>query len=143
MAKVDREGHGGGERKPALSAETLGGAAHAVLTVADARVNIQVEHGLASLLEFSEFPEYSFWLNVTSINRLCEKLGDDSEDWIDERIPLELTTTNNPRTGRSVKRYWVADAETWDEILAEYDGRRKKATRGAQGKKKAKRTRKK
>lgn len=136
MAKVDREGHGGGgERKPALGTEQLGGASHAVLTVADARVNIRIGDRMQSLLEFEEFPEFAYWLNKTGVDNLCEALGDESDEWIGQRVPLELVTTNNPQTGRTVKKYWVPSPDAWEEIFDEYDSRRKpkakpKAKRG-------------
>jgi hypothetical protein len=127
MPKINPAEYGGqGERKPPLTPPVLGNADAAVLTIANVRADITTGDGRkTALLEFSEQPDYVFWLNKTGIESLVARLGDNTDDWVGERVPLVRVRVNNPATGKMVVKYQVADAEDWDDLLAEVTRRRR------------------
>lgn len=133
--KINPQEYGGkGERKPPLTPEVLGDADVAVLTISAVRAGIVTADGRkTAVVEFEEKPDYVYWLNKTNLANLVERFGDDTDDWVGERIPLVRVRVNNPSTGRLTTKYHVADPEDWDEILAEAKRRRgrppKKATK--------------
>ncbi len=69
-----------------------------------------------------------FWLNVTSLDAIIERYGEETDDWKGERVPLEKVTTMNPKTHRRVEKYWVPGGKAWDEVMDEHRQRRRRGT---------------
>lgn len=69
-------------------------------------------------ITFAEFPEQTYFVNVTGLRNLCDKLGNDETKWIGARVPLVKTQAPDPRTpGRTVTSLWVASLREWDQIV--------------------------
>jgi hypothetical protein len=43
--------------------------------------------------------EKPFGLNATNFDMMVEKFGDETDDWVDKRIKLNITTAPNPSKG--------------------------------------------
>lgn len=102
--------------KPTIKAAMFPGVEVVPLTLASVE---QTElDGLPKLkLEFTEFPDHCYWPNVTSIDNLVKKLGNDETKWIGQKVPLVKTMQPNPQLkDKMVEVLWVADAddEYWD-----------------------------
>ena len=67
------------------------------------------------LLKFEESEDKALWLNKTQIDYLIERLGDDSDDWIGQHIPVEKHETTF--RGKTHHKVWVSPPESWDEML--------------------------
>ena len=115
--------HYGGEKKPSIKAKDLGGANTAILTVSRAQevdVNRDGEEAKAVVMEFKELPEFAYWPNNTSVRNLVEALGDDEEEWVGKKIPLEVVRTTNPSTHKGVDALWVAKPEDWKNLIRSF-----------------------
>jgi len=76
------------------------------------------------VVTYEEFPGKQHILNKTSYKALVAKLpkvkdpdGFAGDEWVGARVALKVATTNDPRTGESVEKVWVASAKNWDAIL--------------------------
>lgn len=131
-----------GERQPKLKPADLGRADTAVLRVSRAQVIDANDPESASgtrkavVLEFSEFPGQAYWPNRVSTITMIDLLGEEESDWIGKRVPLVKARTKNPKTKKTVEVLWIADKESWPEIMRAYGKR-------AAGKRAAKKTAKK
>lgn len=118
MGKVNPQDYGSGEQRPKLTPEVLGNKDLAVLTVESVHLDIKTGDGRTSgFLVFKERPEHAYWLNMGGITMLVTRLGDESDDWIGEKVPLVKTRVQNPQTGGKVVKYHVADEEDWDDAI--------------------------
>lgn len=130
MAKINRGGSfSPSERKPALTVEHINGDA-TVLTVADVRTPL-VAGVQKAVITFAEFPGYSYWLNATMTDYMCSRLGDETDKWIDQRIPLHKIDVENPSTGAFVNRLYVMPPSQWDATIAAFDAPDKPAAKRA------------
>jgi hypothetical protein len=113
-----------GKSRPVLKAVDLGDADSTVVTIATVE---EVEKDKQNLLAmtFDEWPEHSYFPNVTSIGNLTDYLGEESDDWIGEKIVLEVVKTNNPQTKKAADGLWVAAASEQKELLAQAKGTRR------------------
>lgn len=122
-----------------LKPEHIGKASHAVLTVmeVDERVPITDETGdrIGLVIRFEEFPDLGLWPNKTGLRYLCTKLGDDVDDWIGEKVPLQKVTSPNPRTHEPADNLWVCKPDEWEKHIAASKQKRtrKKATKRKKG----------
>lgn len=107
------------ERKPALTVEHINGDA-TVLKVAEVRTPI-ISGVQKPVITFAEFPGHSFWANATMTDYLCARLGDDTDKWVDVRVPLHKIDVENPTTGEMVSRLYVMPPSQWDETIAAFD----------------------
>lgn len=120
MGKINRGTSFGSERKPALTVEHINGDA-TVLTVADVRLPI-VNKVQKVVITFKEFPGHSFWLNATMTDYAVAKLGDDTDKWLGERVPMHKIDVENPSSGEMVNKLYIMPPSEWAEAFAEFDG---------------------
>lgn len=102
--------------QPVLKPADLGGATVAVLDCTHVEER-EFEDGKRLQLTFSQFPDHVYYLNVTSIDRIIEALGDDTDEW-ETRIPLKIEKTKHVKTGKPIDSLWIAPANEWDDLLA-------------------------
>lgn len=75
--------------RPQLKPEAAGNADLLVVTVASVEFKeSQFRKEPQPVLVFEEFPEHEWRVGKRSLNRICEQLGDETDDWKGERIPL-------------------------------------------------------
>lgn len=130
MGKIQRgSSFSPSERKPALTVEHINGDA-TVLTVADVRLP-KVNGTQKAVITFAEFPGYSFWLNATMTDYMCTKLGDETDKWVDNRVPLHKIDVENPSNGEMVSRLYVMPPSQWDATIAAFDAPEKPAAKRA------------
>jgi len=130
----------GGEKKDSLKARDLGGANTAVLTVSRAQevdVNRDGAQEKAIVMEFRELEDFSYWPNNTSVRHLVDALGDDEEEWLGKKVPLEVVRTTNPSTKKGVDALWVADPSDWKNIIRSAGTFKAKGAKRGPAKKKA------
>lgn len=123
-----------------LKADMIGRATRVVLTIDDVE-EVEIADGRtgegrkALAVKSIEFPDTPYWPNGTSINIICDVLGEDEKKWIGKKIPLEKVRANNPQTGKEQDSLWVAKAENWSEfpgiapaakVVAKKNGAKKK-----------------
>lgn len=140
MPKINRDKYDY-EQRPSLKPTDLGGAQHAVLTIDEVEeTNIPgpENNGAgrdAIRIVFAEFPDHNWWPNPSSLRTILNRLGDDTDKWMQERVPLHTVTSQNPRQrGTTVQNLWVVPMEEWDAQIEAYDKER------AEAESKAKRT---
>jgi hypothetical protein len=108
-----------------------------VLTIADAeQTQFRESPGQPAknkvALTFAEFPDHVYYVNVTGVRNLCDKLGNDETEWAGKRVPLVKTQANDPRTpGKTVTSLWVAGVNQWDSIISKADKASKPAAKSA------------
>lgn len=76
------------------------------------------------VLVFEELGDKVLWLNQTQVGYLIDRLGDDTDTWVGEKVPVEKHDSN--MRGKSHKKVWVCAPETWDDLLEEAGFARKK-----------------
>lgn len=128
-----------GQSRPKLGVEQLDGADSMVLIVSAVDPEVIFEERKRCVLTFAEFPELAYWVNVTGLKALIERLGDDVDNWIGKKVPLIRARTNNPQTKQSTTVLWVAPAEEWDEVLDADRQARRPAASGPKARGKARR----
>lgn len=109
-----------GNSKPKIEQDDLEGGDAAVFTVAaieEQKVKDDDGERLSLILITEELGDKVLWLNVTQIRYLVERLGEESDRWIGQKVPLVKTTTHY--AGKAFKKVWVAAPEEWDAILEE------------------------
>lgn len=131
MAIINRNTFGG-DRKPALKPDHVAGDA-TVVTIRRADAP-KVGGGTRVVLEFDEYPDHAFWLNQTKLDYVMSKLGNDTDKWIGQRVPLEKIMVNNPQSGEDTECLYVAPPQEWDSMFSEFDGVKKPAAKKAAAK---------
>lgn len=141
--KINPKKYGGGASRPSLTPEDFGGRSAAVLTISAVEPEVKIPDTtrtggfrLVAVVSFEEYQgedDRALYLNKTQVQFLCDKYGVDTDDWVGERVPLEVVKVNNPQTGRPQSKVYVADpADSWDRILsAVRGGKRTTAPKGA------------
>jgi len=112
-----------GSKSTKLAPEHLEGDV-AILTIATVE-QTEVEDEAAEggkrptiLLTFEETGEDRvLWLNRGMIESLVERLGDETDGWTGQKIPVEKYTARY--RGKSYDKVGVSPAASWDEIGAE------------------------
>lgn len=128
MSKVNPNAMGGGASRLALTSEDFAGKSQAVLTISAVETDVKIPDTsrpggfrLVAVLSFEEYQgddDRALYLNKTQAQFLVDKFGDESDNWVGERVPLEVVKVNNPKTGKPHRKVYVADpADTWDAIL--------------------------
>lgn len=125
--------------RESLRPEHLGKATHAVLEIAEVDPDVMVtgDDGdrKSLVIRFAEFPDVAFWPNKTGLRYLVAELGEDVDKWIGRKVPLQVVTTQNPRTHEPVENLWICKPETWEKhIAASAKGRAKRAPAKRTGK---------
>jgi hypothetical protein len=134
-----------GNARPKIEQEDLEGGDAAVFTIAaveEQKVTGDDGERLSLVLLTEELGDKVLWLNVTQIGYLIAKLGDESDRWVGQKVPLEKTITHY--AGKPFKKVWVAAPESWDQIFEDAGVSEKKPRRrsvAVASKKKAKRGR--
>ena len=138
VAKVNAQDYS--KQRPKLTPEMVKGAATVlhIQTVEHLELDQDGETRPKIILIFEEFPEHAYWLNVTGIKNLIARLGDESDEWEGEAVPMEKVKTTNPQTKKPQDALWIVDPAQWEDYLSQY---RKvtKATGAGRGKAAAKR----
>jgi len=106
-----------GSSRPKLERDDLDGDV-GVLTIAgfdESKFKDEEGEKVTPFLWFEEMGEKVHFLNKTQVGYVIERLGEESDDWVGERIPIEkITTTYN---GKRFEKLWVSPPEKWDEYL--------------------------
>jgi hypothetical protein len=109
-----------GNARPKIEPDDIEEGDAAVFTIAAVEEQtVKGDEGerLSLVLLTEELGDKVLWLNVTQIGYLTEKLGNDSDRWIGQQVPLVKTTTHY--AGKAFKKVWVAAPEEWKALLAD------------------------
>lgn len=112
--KVGKEQRTSG--RPQLTPEAAGGVDVLVGTVEKVELLDSQFKGQVFALTFKEMPEHSYRLNKTGTDIICVELGDDTDDWVGERIPL--VKTRQSVAGKTHVVFAVAASSEWKSLLA-------------------------
>src|SRR5213593_3335616 len=117
MAKITQEQRGGG--RPQLKPKDAGNADLVVVTFTAVDMkSSQFKKGDQPVASLKEFPEHEYRIGKRGVEALCTKFGDDTDDWVNERIPLvkrfEQMSKNQGGDGYV---YQVAPADEWTALL--------------------------
>lgn len=89
-----------------------------VVTVSDVEEEkVKGDKGDKILLTLTteEFGDKVHRLNKTQIGYMIERLGDETDNWIGEKVPL--VKTKQEYQGKAVATVWVAPPELWGTIF--------------------------
>lgn len=117
--------------RPQLTPERVGGAEVFIGTVkAVTKQPSQLKKSDQYVIEFEEVDDAIYRLNVTGLNTVCEQLGDDTDKWVGDRVPLVKTReTLRNEPGRFFIVYQVAPAGDWSELLETPKPRARRSSR--------------
>lgn len=124
MAKVPPSARQAG--KPQLRPDVTGGAELVVVTIAAIgfRASQYAEKGQQPVLSFEEFPEHELRLGKRGTDRMCEKFGDETDDWLGQTIPL---VKNREEVGnKTFIVYQLPPVEEWPALLKTAKARTRK-----------------
>jgi hypothetical protein len=124
MGKVDPSRFG--SAAPKLSPDDIEDAAILTITAFD-EVSVddeEVEGGkrVSANLTFEETGDKVLWLNKGMVETLVEQLGDDSDDWIGSKVPVEAYTATFK--GKKFPKVRVMPSEEWTKAFKEAGVRR-------------------
>lgn len=71
----------------------------------------------AATLTFEETEDRVLWLNKGMIEALIERLGDDSDEWVGAKVPVEKYVARY--RGQKYDKVRVMPAEEWDRAFKE------------------------
>ena len=103
--------------RPQLTPERVGGAdvfVGTVATVEKAKSRFE-ERGEQYVVTFKEAPEFDYRINRTGLNTICTEIGDDTDEWEGEKVPLVKTRTSVGGNQRVV--FQVAPGDEWPTLL--------------------------
>lgn len=78
------------------------------------------------VLQFQETGDKSLWLNVTMIKSLIAELGDDTDKWAGQKVPVEKYT--GTFKGRDFKKVGVMVSDDWADAFKELKVKRTAST---------------
>lgn len=116
--------------RPQLTPERVGGADVFIGTVKDVTKQYSKQkNGDQYVVEFEEVDDAVYRLNTTNLNILCDEMGETTEKWVGQRVPLIKTRESEirGRPGEVFIVYQVAPRSDWRELLG--DTRKPKARR--------------
>lgn len=114
MAKVPANSRGAG--MPQLKPDVVQGADLLVVTIAGVTFkDSQFKANPQPVLTFVEFPEHELRCGKRATDRLCEKFGDDTDDWEGKVVPLIKVREDVGKDSYIV--FQVAPVEDWPELL--------------------------
>ena len=124
MGKVDPSRYG--SAAPKLTPDDIEDAAILTVTAFD-EVSVEdeeVEGGkrTSGNLTFEETGDKVLWLNKGMVETLVEQLGDDSDDWIGQKVPVEAYTATFK--GKKFPKVRVMPSEEWSKAFKEAGVRR-------------------
>lgn len=102
----------------------------AILTIDKVNeVNVEDEDAVggtrkALVMSFNEIEDRSMWPNRTAIATLIAKLGDDTDEWMGQQVPVEKVRVTYK--GRTYDKVQVVPAGQWDEYLKPKSAKGKK-----------------
>lgn len=131
MAKRNRNDYSSSQ--PVIKPADIAPATAAVLTCIGVEER-EFDNGKRLQLTFEQFPEHVYYLNVTGIDSITERLGDDDENWIGAEIPLQVVKVMNPSSKKMQDALHVAEPDDWDDLIS-----RNRKTSKSGGKKTARR----
>ena len=81
-------------------------------------------------LRFEEWPDAPrFYLNRGIAVRLMAKLGDETDAWKGQLVPMERVKVPNPQLGgQLVDKYYPLSLEDWDEGVRQYKAQQRDAS---------------
>lgn len=106
----------------------------AILTVADFETvdvdddNAEGGKRKSATLTFEETDDRVLWLNKGMVEALIERLGDNTDKWKGQKVPVEKYTARF--RGKSYPKVRVMMAEEWDDVLTPSRSKGKTAKRG-------------
>lgn len=114
MGKVPSDAKASG--KPQLSPAKMGNADLIGGTIESVEFRkSQFRDNEQPVLTFKEYPDFELRVGKRATARLCEKFGDETDEWVGEFIPL---AKNREEVGaKSYVVYQVPPVEEWPEIL--------------------------
>jgi hypothetical protein len=122
MARVGSSARAAG--RPQFSPKLTGGADLVTVTITGVEMRkSQFRDVEQPVLSFKEFADTELRVGKRGTDRLCEKFGDETDDWIGETIPLVKAREDVGSNSYIV--YQVPPVEEWAELLK----RAKKARR--------------
>ena len=68
---------------------------------------------------FAEIADKVLYLNRTMLTVLANKLGNETNAWRGQRVPLEVVSVQTPETREYVNRLYPVNEVQWDSVLAE------------------------
>lgn len=118
MAKVNPEEHG--SSRPKVTWDDLEEDA-AILTIKKAEM-VEVDDDdqpsgkrRSLTLQFEETGDKVIWTNKTQVEALVAALGDESDDWLGQPVPVEKITTQY--RNQSFKKVAVCPVEAWADLF--------------------------
>lgn len=137
MSKVDSSRFG--SSTPKLTPDDLEGDAAILTVTAYEEVEVDDEDAeggkrLSATLAFEETGDKVLWLNKGMVEALVEQLGDDSDKWAGQKVPVESYVAKY--RGQKFNKVRVLPSEEWDAAFKEAGVKR--ATRPAPATKGAK-----
>lgn len=89
---------------------------------------------LALVIRTEEYPDNAYFPSAGKggpIDRLFDRLGDDTDRWAGEKIPLvRVRDVTNPSTGTKADKFHVPPTDEWDDILEQFAPKAKGKGRG-------------
>lgn len=114
MSKVPQDMRSAGH--PQLRPEVAGGADLLVVTVDSVMFKpSQFRKVDQPVLTFAEFPEHEWRVGKRSTDRICEALGEETDEWVGEKIPLVKAREEVGRQTYVV--YQAAPPEDWKDAF--------------------------
>ena len=101
-----------------LTLEDLGGEETMAVTCTSVEEVVFDDNGRPRkvlVMNFEEFTDKSHWLNETQVKYLCEALGDETDEWVGEKIAIERHS--GKFRGEEYEKVWIAAPERWLSIL--------------------------
>ena len=86
----------------------------AILTISEFGEQKNPE-GISPVLRFQEAPDRLLYINRTQVEFLVKKLGDDSDNWIGRKIPVEKKEVEY--NGKMFLKVYVMEPQDWDKTL--------------------------
>lgn len=102
--------------RPQLTPERMGDADVFVGTIAKVELVQSQFKGEQFGLTFKEDEEVMYRLNKTGTDILCGEFGDETDEWVGERVPL--VKTRQSVGGKTYIVYAVAPSGEWKALLA-------------------------
>jgi hypothetical protein len=115
MARVPDEARGQGQKQ--LRPADFGNADVLVGTIETVAFKKDQYRASGLHLTFEEFPGVELRKGPQATSRLVEKFGDDTDDWVGEKIPLVRTTESVGGKDNTV--YQIPPIAEWPKLLAD------------------------
>ena len=107
--------------RPQLTPDRVGGADVFIGTIKDVTKQYSKQkEGDQYVVEFEEVDDAVYRLNITNLNILCDELGDTTDKWVGQRVPLIKTRESvRNKPGEVFVVYQIAPRADWRELLGD------------------------